>query len=286
MDEAALDAQNEVEVVEQYEISDDEADEFDYDAVQNEEDEEEDDDDDEDFAAALASVQRLDEKSRAGSTVASVRDVGTPAAKPTLTQVRPEVVDDFIRNFLIKVGMSRTLDNFNSEWYDLQQKGKLAEVYTDTVPDIYVRNQDLDERVVALQQQLDKMRIITEKAQGTWDKFRKERDFHRMHHRRVRSRRPRIARIPPKIGKETTIHLLSWRRSHRDASRRKRTPTSRETAAGRSRESEAYDRLAAAAEALFVLRAHSQGPPEEVRGGHEGEDVFVGVRELHGAASS
>ena len=32
MDEAALDAQNEVEVVEQYEISDDEADEFDYDA--------------------------------------------------------------------------------------------------------------------------------------------------------------------------------------------------------------------------------------------------------------
>ena len=150
MDEAALDAQNEVEVVEQYEISDDEADEFDYDAVQNEEDEEEDDDDDEDFAAALASVQRLDEKSRAGSTVASVRDVGTPAAKPTLTQVRPEVVDDFIRNFLIKVGMSRTLDNFNSEWYDLQQKGKLAEVYTDTVPDIYVRNQDLDERVVAL----------------------------------------------------------------------------------------------------------------------------------------
>jgi hypothetical protein len=168
MDEAALDAQNEVEVVEQYEISDDEADEFDYDAVQNEEDEEEDDDDDEDFAAALASVQRLDEKSRAGSTVASVRDIGTPAAKPVLTQVRPEVVDDFIRNFLIKVGMSRTLDNFNSEWYDLQQKGKLAEVYTDTVPDIYVRNQDLDERVVALQQQLDKMRIITDKAQGTW----------------------------------------------------------------------------------------------------------------------
>ena len=106
MDEAALDAQNEVEVVEQYEISDDEADEFDYDAVEAPEDEEEDDDDDEDFAAALASVQRLDEKSRAGSTVASVRDVGTPAAKPVLTQVRPEVVDDFIRNFLIKVGMS------------------------------------------------------------------------------------------------------------------------------------------------------------------------------------
>ena len=67
MDEAALDAQNEVEVVEQYEISDDEADEFDYDAVEAPDDEEDDDDDDEDFAAALASVQRLDEKVRAGA---------------------------------------------------------------------------------------------------------------------------------------------------------------------------------------------------------------------------
>jgi hypothetical protein len=212
MDEAALDAQNEVEVVEQYEISDDEADEFDYDAVQNEEDEEEDDDDDEDFAAALASVQRLDEKSRAGSTVASVRDIGTPAAKPVLTQVRPEVVDDFIRNFLIKVGMSRTLDNFNSEWYDLQQKGKLAEVYTDTVPDIYVRNQDLDERVVALQQQLDKMRIITEKAQGTWDKFRKERDFHRMHHRRVVQEKAKLTTDLQRLRK----HYLSYEPTLKD----------------------------------------------------------------------
>ena len=42
MDEAALDAQNEVEVVEQYEISDDEADEFDYDAVEAPDDEEDD----------------------------------------------------------------------------------------------------------------------------------------------------------------------------------------------------------------------------------------------------
>ena len=29
------------------------------------------------------------------------------------------------------------------------------------------------------------MKQIADKAQGTWDKFRKERDFHRMHHKRV-----------------------------------------------------------------------------------------------------
>ena len=71
-----------------------------------------------------------------------------------------------------------------------------------------------------------------------------------IHGQDVRSRRPRIA---PKVGKKTTIRHLSWRRSHRDASRRKQTPTSRETAAGRPGESEAYDRLAAAAEALSLV---------------------------------
>lgn len=34
----------------------------------------------------------------------------------TVTHVRPAVIDDFIRKFLIKVGMTKTLDAFNTEW--------------------------------------------------------------------------------------------------------------------------------------------------------------------------
>lgn len=63
-------------------------------------------------------------------------------------QVRPSVVDDYIRNFLIKVGMTRTLDSFNTEWYELQAKGRLNEEYTTKVPDIYLRNEELDEQVL------------------------------------------------------------------------------------------------------------------------------------------
>lgn len=62
-------------------------------------------------------------------------------------QVRPSVVDDFIRNFLIKVGLTRTLDSFNTEWYELHAKGRLGEEYTTKVPDIYLRNEELDEQV-------------------------------------------------------------------------------------------------------------------------------------------
>ena len=30
---------------------------------------------------------------------------------------RPEIVEDFVRNFLVKMGMTRTLDCFQTEWW-------------------------------------------------------------------------------------------------------------------------------------------------------------------------
>ncbi len=38
--------------------------------------------------------------------------------EPQIGQVtqRPEVVDDFIRNFLVKMGLSKTLEMFETEW--------------------------------------------------------------------------------------------------------------------------------------------------------------------------
>ncbi|KAH8077205.1 hypothetical protein JL720_10170 [Aureococcus anophagefferens] len=170
------DLMNEVEVVERYEISDDE----------------------EDDATTPAPPTRASWTPRRRRTTTTTRTPRrwracrrwtrrSPARRPShhghgedrvLTQVRPEVVDDFIRNFLIKVGMTDPTASGTSS-----RPRASSPRSTSTVPDIYLRNQELDEKVVGLQRQLDKMREIT--AQGTWDKFRKERDFHRMHHRRV-----------------------------------------------------------------------------------------------------
>ena len=36
---------------------------------------------------------------------------------------RPVVVDDFIRNFLTKCSMSKTMNIFQQEWFELQKKG-------------------------------------------------------------------------------------------------------------------------------------------------------------------
>jgi len=174
---AELGPEDEIEVLETVEFSDSDDENVNYTAVQLSDSEDE--DSDEDLVSALTSLAKTKRGSPAAHGVSM-------CAEPRFgTEVRPSVVDDFIRNFLIKVGMERTLDSFNTEWYELQSKGKLGEEYTNPVPDIYLRNQELDEQVVTMRRELEKMKTIAAKAKGTWDKFRKERDFHRMHHKRV-----------------------------------------------------------------------------------------------------
>ncbi|CAE8585304.1 unnamed protein product, partial [Polarella glacialis] len=100
-------------------------------------------------------------------------------------QQRPQVIDDFFRNFLMKFGMQRSLEAFQGEWYELQQSGQFKDSELEIVPDIYTRNHGLHQEVVLLREELDKARQVAGKAKDSWDKFRKERDFHRTHHRRV-----------------------------------------------------------------------------------------------------
>ena len=71
------------------------------------------------------------------------------------TRQRPAVVDDFIRNFLIKHGMKRALDAFQTEWYELAEKGMLSQDDIGAVPDIYLRNQQLDDQQLLLDDDAD-----------------------------------------------------------------------------------------------------------------------------------
>ncbi len=60
------------------------------------------------------------------------------------------VVDDFIRNFLVRAGMRRTLDTFNTEWYEMKSTGQLpAGAGGDDmgVPDVYSQNEELQNLV-------------------------------------------------------------------------------------------------------------------------------------------
>ena len=49
----------------------------------------------------------------------------------------PEVVEDFVRNFLVQMGMSRTAECFQAEWYELTQTGRNERLQSQLLPDIY-----------------------------------------------------------------------------------------------------------------------------------------------------
>lgn len=62
----------------------------------------------------------------------------TPEVQPGQVVKKPEVIDDFLRNFFIKMGLSRTCEIFEAEWYELKATGRLDS--GQTVPDVYLRN--------------------------------------------------------------------------------------------------------------------------------------------------
>ncbi|XP_072339344.1 sperm-associated antigen 16 protein isoform X2 [Scyliorhinus torazame] len=105
---------------------------------------------------------------------------------------RPEVVDDFLRNFLITMGMMKTLDCFQTEWYEMLQKGSLKLQDVGFVPDVYAQNQLLEHEVKNVKKDLEDCKITTNTASETLIKLRKERDFHRMHHKRVAQEKNRL----------------------------------------------------------------------------------------------
>jgi hypothetical protein len=52
--------------------------------------------------------------------------------------------------------------------------------------------QELEAELAGLRQELAAARELAARASGTWDRFRKERDFHRMHHKRVAQEKNRL----------------------------------------------------------------------------------------------
>ena len=73
-------------------------------------------------------------------------------------QKREEVVEDFVRNFLVRVGLHRTADIFQAEWlasytlssprplfmcgvcrYELQVMGRLPGHLSNTLPDVHAQ---------------------------------------------------------------------------------------------------------------------------------------------------
>lgn len=97
----------------------------------------------------------------------------------------PEVVDDYIRNFLLRNGMHKTLDTFEVEWYERFGSGVIHHHNTPMMPDNYLETTALLNRIEVLEHELRQHAELTTKATKQWAQAKKDRDFHRVNHNRV-----------------------------------------------------------------------------------------------------
>lgn len=135
-------------------------------------------------------LQTLKEKQDLAPSTPSLLDSVEPTsgyskaeANTSSLSSQPSLVEDFIRNFLIRHEMKETLESFQHEWY--QSNYGNSNIQKEYVPDVFQQKEKLEDKIIQLQKDLEKMEKITNNAKNTWERLRKDRDYHRMHHRRV-----------------------------------------------------------------------------------------------------
>ena len=142
------DFKEEAYVLEKMEISEDEDDGFEYREIKDSDDEKiedvvdvslaEDDDDLNDFSALKTKTEM--KKMAAGTTERGARMMADAVPK---TLSRDVVIDDFIRNFMHKFNMTKTLNIFQQEWHELQKKGTFHDVQIGLITDMHNKNAKL-----------------------------------------------------------------------------------------------------------------------------------------------
>ncbi|KAG6939076.1 sperm associated antigen 16, partial [Chelydra serpentina] len=139
--------------LQQVSITEDSEDDYQYEEVPAD-----DDDDfsllegDEDLVKALQTIQEQAEDAQ----IIAQRSILT--SKHSVSEI-PEVVDDFLCNFLVRMGMARTLDCFQTEWYERMQKGAIERKDIGFVPDMYTYNQHLEMENRKLKKELENYKL-------------------------------------------------------------------------------------------------------------------------------
>jgi len=122
----------------------------------------------------------------------------------------PCVIEDFVRNFLLRSSMFRTLEAFQSEWFEKKftQEAEVGITNEEStiVPNVYAKNELLNDKVVNLTRQCERLKQELDKLKEDYEKLAKERDFHRMHHRRITQEKDKLLNDI----KRQTVHYKNY----------------------------------------------------------------------------
>ncbi|GAB1603491.1 sperm-associated antigen 16 protein-like [Argonauta hians] len=138
----------------------------------------------EDYNSILKRLQEEEDQITEISSDIDVHDIASETPESIISDV-PETVENFIYNFLAQQKMEKTLNVFQAEWYEMVEKGLISTDPPYMLPNVYTSVTRLQSYIKQLEKDTAVFKSIAEKAQKSYAKLQKQRDFHRMNHHRV-----------------------------------------------------------------------------------------------------
>ncbi|KAG8432608.1 hypothetical protein GDO86_017017 [Hymenochirus boettgeri] len=112
------------------------------------------------------------------------------------------------------MGMMKTLECFQTEWYKMMQKGVFATRSCWICFQMLTQNQTLDTEIKSLRTSGNLQTGQGSKAKEAMVKLHKERDFHRMHHKRVAQEKNKLINDIKKLKEHYTSYEPLLRQLH------------------------------------------------------------------------
>ncbi len=82
------------------------------------------------------------------------------------------------------------------------QTGQILSEEVAAVPDVYLHNAVLEKSLQSLTEECTLYKKVTAQVKSTYNKLRKERDFHKLHHRRVSQEKTKLQAEYKKVCKQ------------------------------------------------------------------------------------
>jgi hypothetical protein len=93
--------------------------------------------------------------------------------------------DVFIKNYLMKFDMHKSLKVLEQEIFELLSKGEIDIEIIPPVPQVYLQGELLQEKIGLIQRELDDAKIYAEKAKSLFEKLTKQKESQKLKLRRV-----------------------------------------------------------------------------------------------------
>jgi hypothetical protein len=112
-----------------------------------------------------------------------------------------ERADVYIKNYLMKFDMNKTLKMMEQEFFEKLSKGEIDIDMIPNVPNAYIQSEGFQEKIGNIQKELDDAKIYAEKANSLFMKLQRAKENEKIRHRRVQQEKQKLIKEIDKMQK-------------------------------------------------------------------------------------